>query len=63
MLQSLSPYILRTEPQGKKLLFSAYKMKKETIEKLEVFFVSIDENIRDQGNTIFTIDCLGHNEN
>lgn len=46
LLESLSPYILRIEPQGKKLLCSAYKMKKETKEKLEVFFVSIDENMR-----------------
>lgn len=44
------------------LLSSAYKMKKKPTENLEVFFMNIDENIRDQGNTIFTIDCLGHNE-
>ena len=61
-LECVSPYILWTEPQGKNLLCPAYKMKMETTEKLEIFFVSIEENIRDQGNTIFTIDCLGHSE-
>lgn len=34
LLECLSPYILRTEPQGKKLLGSAYKMEKETTEKM-----------------------------
>jgi len=63
LLENLLLYILRTEPQGKKLLCSAHKMKKETSENLEVFFVSMHENVRVQANTIFTIDSLGHNEN
>lgn len=32
----------KTEPQGKKLLGSAYKIEKETTEK-NVFYVSIDK--------------------
>lgn len=38
-------------------------MKKKTKEKLEVFFVNIDENMRHQENIVFIIDCLGHNKN